>query len=326
MKLFVSLALLFAISFLGGCQTSPAKAIKPSDIEVTGPIEITKYSVEKSEDQLCSIQGILMDEDGEPMFGMTIQSIESQMGVMCDLDGKFKLTQIKPGACTLKFREVGIEDCIVKLNLEAGDKVNLNASIARYSSIELLKPIIYIYPEEEQTVEIELIYDGKLTTTYPKYPENGWNIEAEPDGTLTDKNGREYYSLYWEGEPREPLGITEGFVVSQEKTIEFLEEKLEILGLNAKEANEFIIFWLPVLEKNKFNLISFAGDDYLKQAKLSISPTPDTEIRICMVFQGLDEEIDFPLQDLSSLRKTRSGFTIVEWGGQELPKNFAVGI
>jgi hypothetical protein len=202
----------------------------------------------------------------------------------------------------------------------------LNVSISLYGEIELLKPIIYIYPEEKTEVEIELIYDGKITTTYPKYPNGGWKVTSSSDGTLIDENNKEYYALYWEGKPKEPLGIEDGFVVSKEGTIAFLEEKLALLGLTSKESNEFIIFWLLILEKNEFNLIHFAGNDYLEQAELKISPTPKTVIRIAMVFKGLDEEFDCPVQDLAPLMRTRNGFTVVEWGGQELPKEYSLGI
>ena len=73
-------------------------------------------------------------------------------------------------------------------------------------------------------------------------------------------------------------------------------------------------------------MIHFAGDDYLEQAQLNNSPTPETIIRIAMVTQGLDEEITFPLQDLTSLKKERKGFTVVEWGGRELPKKHKLDI
>jgi len=34
-----------------------------------------------------------------------------------------------------------------------------------------------------------------------------------------------------------------------------------------------------------------------------------------MLTQPLNSKIDFPLQDLSLLKKIRRGFTVVEWGG-----------
>ena len=61
--------------------------------------------------------------------------------------------------------------------------------------------------------------------------------------------------------------------------------------------------------------------DFILKEGERISPTPETLIRVMMVFQGLDKEIEFPIEDLSPLNKTRKGFTVVEWGGQELHKH-----
>ena len=42
-------------------------------------------------------------------------------------------------------------------------------------SDDIEKPIIYLYPEKTQKINIELDFNGQLTHTYPKY-EKGWNI------------------------------------------------------------------------------------------------------------------------------------------------------
>ena len=56
------------------------------------------------------------------------------------------------------------------------------------------KPVIYLYPETETEVTVNLTYNGKLTCTYPAY-KNGWTITALPDGTLVDQNGQTYNYL-----------------------------------------------------------------------------------------------------------------------------------
>lgn len=63
------------------------------------------------------------------------------------------------------------------------------------------KPVIYLYPEEETEVSVQVNFTegGELTCTYPEYG-NGWEVTALPDGTIYDKDGNEYYCLYWEGE------------------------------------------------------------------------------------------------------------------------------
>lgn len=177
------------------------------------------------------------------------------------------------------------------------------------------KPVIYLYPEVATDVTVKLDYNGTLTATYPKYTD-GWRVTAAPDGTLTDEHGREYYCLYWEGESNTEYDLSKGFVVAGEDTAEFLEDALARLGLTEREANEFIIYWLPRMEVNEYNLISFQYDTYTDNAALDIAPTPDTVIRVFMAWQKLDAPVEIEAQELIS--HERVGFTVVEWGGAEI--------
>lgn len=178
------------------------------------------------------------------------------------------------------------------------------------------KPVIYLYPEQEQEVSVRLDYDGKLTCTYPAY-DDGWNVTAAQDGTITDESGQEYNYLYWEGDSDQEYDFSEGFCVAGENTAEFLEDALVRLGLTRREANEFIVYWLPRMEQNEYNLISFQSEAYTDHARLSIQPEPDTVIRVFMAYKPLDHYQEIPEQSLSA--PERSGFTVVEWGGSELP-------
>ncbi|MCI6996897.1 MAG: hypothetical protein MR936_08935 [Eubacterium sp.] len=174
------------------------------------------------------------------------------------------------------------------------------------------KPVIYLYPEQKMHVSVTLDYDGTLTCTYPEY-HNGWNVTACPDGTLTDRKGQSYNYLYWEGLTKMSYDFSEGFCVSGSETAEFLDKALSELGLTRKEANEFIVFWLPLMQENPYNIISFQTDTYTDHARLTISPEPDTVIRVFMAYQPSNEEITMKPQLLTSTERT--GFTAVEWGG-----------
>lgn len=179
------------------------------------------------------------------------------------------------------------------------------------------KPIIYLYPETTTEVKVSLGVPENLTHTYPKY-ESGWNVIAEPNGNLIDINtGRSLYALYWEGINTVEPKMNEGFVVKGSDIIEFLEEKLEQLGLNEREANEFIIYWLPQMENNEYNFIRFQTMEEINEnMPLNIEPKPDTIIRVVMEWKPLEEYIEIPEQQLKT--PTRTGFTVVEWGGTEI--------
>lgn len=178
------------------------------------------------------------------------------------------------------------------------------------------KPVIYLYPEQETEVSVKLELDGELTSAYPAYGD-GWLVTAMPDGTLIDPvTSRAYYCLFWEGKLESTYDISEGFVVSGEDTEKFLEEALDTLGLTQKEANEFIIYWLPQMEGNRYNLITFQTDAYTDAAELIVEPAPDSVLRIFMAWKALEEPVDIPEQQLQGF--VRRGFTVVEWGGAEV--------
>ncbi|MBR6790528.1 MAG: hypothetical protein IKM31_06660 [Oscillospiraceae bacterium] len=67
------------------------------------------------------------------------------------------------------------------------------------------------------------------------------------------------------------------------------------------------------MEENPYNLIAFQDGVYTESAKLTVSPTPDTVIRVFMTWQPLGEPVYLPPQRLSA--PEREGFTLVEWGG-----------
>lgn len=218
---------------------------------------------------------------------------------------------------------VGSVGVFLLINREKGDgcKNTVNVfpgSQSDHNGTHVDKPIIYLYPEEETEVNVKLSNPQDITCSYPKYID-GWNVVAKPNGDLTYiEDGKDLYSLYYESENEVPHKVEEdGFIVKGEDAAEFLEEKLDILGLNYKEKEEFIVYWLPKLEANKYNYIRFATMDELnRNMKLEFSKEPDTLIRVMMTYKGLENLIEVKEQELKTLE--RKGFVVVEWGGSEI--------
>lgn len=180
------------------------------------------------------------------------------------------------------------------------------------------KPVIYFYPEEETDVHVELeLTTSVLYTTYPKY-NNGWDVTAYPDGSLLNKaDGTHHKYLFWESvNSRTRFDFSKGFCIAGSETESFLKEKLAYMGLTEGEMNEFIVYWLPKMEHNAYNLITFQGDLYTDAAKLDITPNPDSLLRIFMVYAPLEAAVDIEPQQLNTFE--RKGFTVVEWGGTEI--------
>ena len=176
------------------------------------------------------------------------------------------------------------------------------------------KPIIYIYPTVETEINVKLWAPENLLHTYPKYnPDKWWNVIAQPSWDLEDiDTWRKLYALYREWKNDNITDFDEWFVVAWKDTIPFLEEKLAILWLNEREAEEFIVYWLPQMENNNYNLIRFETiEGQNKNMPLNIIPTPDTVIRVMMDWKAIDEPIDIPEQKL--ITSERLWFTVVEW-------------
>ncbi|HRY82572.1 MAG TPA: hypothetical protein P5232_02640 [Candidatus Moranbacteria bacterium] len=185
------------------------------------------------------------------------------------------------------------------------------------SPAECGKPVIYLYPENDKNVHVEVAPGNGLSFTDPQY-KNGWNVLARKNGELVNtEDGKTYPYLFWEGAGDVYYETpTQGFVVAKNDLNSFLDEKLAKLGLISQEISDFKEFWIPEMKKeNKpYYFVTFLSKRYIDSlAPLSISPAPDTIIRVMMDFKGLEKpEKVFELKINTPERK---GFTVVEWGG-----------
>jgi hypothetical protein len=179
------------------------------------------------------------------------------------------------------------------------------------------KPVIYLYPEQTGEVTVKVRFKGALVKTIPEYGQ-GWTVTATPDGRITNKaDGKQYPYLFWEGNTyKQDWNMKEGFVVSGDKSREFMERALREMGLAAHECKEFMDYWLPRLQQNEYNLIHFAGSEYEDLATLEISPKPNAVLRVFMVFRPANKDTRAVPQHFEHF--VRKGFTVVEWGGMQL--------
>ena len=81
----------------------------------------------------------------------------------------------------------------------------------------------------------------------------------------------------------------------------------EEFGQVDREANEFIVYWLPLMEQNPYNIVAFQTEVYPDTAKLLIDPAPDTLIRVFMAWYGTD--IYTEMKELATKRNTKQPVT-----------------
>lgn len=208
-----------------------------------------------------------------------------------------------------------------ELLIETDNRITYEKENIEKPNPETAKPVIYLYPEQETKVNVQLSFNGTLTSTYPTLPSEGWTVTAQPDGTLTDEEGRSYRYLFWEGVADVDWKQDSGFLVKAEDAREFLEQSLTQLGLNELEQNDFITYWLPKLEKNGESFVTFAAEQYTDNAVLTVTPQPDSVLRVQMLISKVDDSNRAAFQKLPEQelpRFEREGFVLVEWGGTDL--------
>ncbi len=242
------------------------------------------------------------------------KDVPSIVETFCKLQGKNLYKACHYDTSTGVTREYCSWDCFSEDPQPAIDKFY-------HENIIAYKPVIYLYPTQKQDVEVKLDYNGKIFADYPEYDEKlkGWRVLAYPDGKLINyADGKEYSYLFWEGRPSREIewDLSTGFVVKGTDTKEFLQKTLSQMGLTPKEYNEFIVYWFPKMQDNAYNLIHFAGKEYTDNAPLTITPKPDSMLRVFMVFKPLEKPVEIEKQKLEHFE--RKGFSVIEWGGSEV--------
>lgn len=179
------------------------------------------------------------------------------------------------------------------------------------------KPLILLYPQKDTPVDVSLEFSPWFSATFPEYNNHiqWWSVLAYPDGTLIDQwTHQTTYGLFWEWNPSKIVyDLSKWFVVPWSQIREFLYKKLTEIGLNIKEKSDFIMYWYPKLQSYPYVQITFAWKDYTDMARLNISPTPDSLLRVFMIAKPLKEYKLLPPQDIKQF--DRKWFSVVEWWG-----------
>lgn len=193
------------------------------------------------------------------------------------------------------------------------------------------KPAIYLYSKAPLTVRVELTKGSNPEFVYPAFAPGieGWAVTTQPDSTLIDSSGRKLRYLFWEGTLDTPPDFdpAEGSIIRGADTREFLDTKLQELGLSDVERNDFVVYWYPLLGRYPWVYINFITKKYDQAFPLAVNPAPDAALRIYMAYRPVEGPA--PLKEQQFAPFVRSGFgrsgssvgtglSLVEWGGGEL--------
>jgi hypothetical protein len=278
----------------------------------------------------CIIQGQAYDqesEDGIP--GGVVGETSRTRYIMTDADGNFKL-KLSAKDSSFYFFHQNYEEIvcwnydfksqhIITINFVANEKINYGLDIVPVAE----KPVIYLYSDKPIDADISLQPKGEFLFTYPAY-ENGWNVSLSQTGL--EVNNVQYPYLFWDGTIKglsfnTTAGELAGYFINTDSTIQFLEATLDALGLNSRERTDFITYWGPRLTAHNYASVQFfVGEEYANNvAAINVSPKPDAQLRVYMIFQGTDLPASpYRIRVPEFSRFERTGFTLVEWGGSEL--------
>lgn len=184
--------------------------------------------------------------------------------------------------------------------------------------IQAMKPVIMLYADRDIDFTVAPQFGIRDGYIYPALDHGSWSgkLLGGTDGNIIIKD-QPYSYLFWEGVTDKIYNPTEGNVVARADTTQYLERALKSYGLNAREREDFITFWVPRLNANDYNLISFVNTEYAQSHPLKVTPTPDYTQRVFMVYKKVDQNFKIPEQRFGTT-PARHGFSLIEWGGQEL--------
>lgn len=175
------------------------------------------------------------------------------------------------------------------------------------------KPAIYIYPEENSQFQIQLILKNstRITESIPEY-NSGWDVFVEKSGRINSRYDYLFYEAYIIKIPSRQVGT--GWCISQKNLKNELNDILLKIGLNQKETNEFLDYWLYRLQDYKYYKIFPVVNEQLDEfVEIYITPQPQTIFRIWFFFHGSDNLEELPSPQIIDFN--REGTTVIEWGG-----------
>lgn len=214
------------------------------------------------------------------------------------------------------------------------------------------KPVVYLYPTEPivATVHVKLLRGATFSCLVPSPRLYGgaatpttawWRVLAHPDGLLEQAAAPgdaavlrtpadaaappmpPIASLFWEAEDftvacsrAPPPACLRGADAG-----DWLLRALARVGLSPREATECAVFWALRCAAHPWVLVTFLPQHELDAvAPLTVTPRPDTTLRVFLVIEGAREPRAGATDALPpAVEVARKGvYVCVEWGGCEV--------
>lgn len=238
-------------------------------------------------------------------FDNQVIGVTGPSGVLPDITtdeyGRYCITN-EVGAYTLNFSYQDVPFSFQITNSVRTDYTDLYF----YEPFQAAAPNIYLYPETETNVTVNLDFPhGELTTSNPPY-NHGWNVSINTNGII---NGQ-YGYLFYEGEISQRLEAKEGWLLDGSNLEAEFRELMAELGFQGREIDDFMEYWMPLMEGSPWYAVYPQNPEMV--TTLNITPAPQNVLRYHFVVRALTQPITIPQPTIVPF--ARNGFTVVEWG------------
>ena len=315
----LTLLLVFLITFIANAESRIM--IMPYSIK-------SDVKVDSISPGTCIVQGRVFYDLRKPLNGALVATTDFKKQTKTDTAGYFQLV-LSDADSSIFFFQVGYQETVIQHDFKSQHLVEIDffaQSNQRVTTVR--KPVIYCYSPTPLSVNLELDFKSDLIFTYPKY-DDGWEIDVNDSGISAD--GSAYPYLFWEGVTDNLTyefsaeNSIEGFVVKTDTIVSFLENSLDALGLNETEKTDFITYWGPKITSSPYAFIQFHTNSWYDEniASITSSPAPENMQRLFMMYSPLEFEAlgNFNVKPQVFDGFERNGFTLVEWGGAEIPSS-----
>lgn len=179
--------------------------------------------------------------------------------------------------------------------------------------IMVLKPNIYIYPQEETELFVTLDFPmgGKVVTSVPEYGA-GWNVSVDKNGWINNS----YNYLFYESSQPDIWQLEKGWIIEKENLKNFFVENMTSFGFEGREIEDFTDYWIPRFTDAEYYEIFPQNQQLIESViHLDMSKNPDNLLRLFYVVRQLNHQPDneLPEPQIDNQFK-REGFFVTEWG------------
>ncbi|OGG27336.1 hypothetical protein A2960_00005 [Candidatus Gottesmanbacteria bacterium RIFCSPLOWO2_01_FULL_39_12b] len=203
-------------------------------------------------------------------------------------------------------------------NWNCGEGYPTSACWVDYLGSECHDSPLYLYPQKTSNIRIKPIVSGQIQYEWPKLTGNLWQVVAFPDGELISKENISFDKIEYSYTTSLVRSPEKGLIAKAAQLESVLSSYASKVGLNEREANDFISFWIKELNKvpSPYYFIShYDKETASKIMSFDINPRPDTFIQVVMYFKPLNNPISVSPPVFNPV-PLRSGFVAVDWSGK----------